>query len=129
MSDEDFVSIQRELVARERAKEMVKQGRLKRDVRSQMSRSGWYNPEGDGLPDGWEPQLYPTWVHLKQADGSTRSVIANNKQEHDELLGRKPEAAKPATVDVAALAMPQEVKQKRKYTKRSAPAPLPQNLE
>jgi carbamoylphosphate synthase large subunit len=100
---------------------------LKRDIRPMIVRGNGYNPEKNQHKE-WIHKPYPTWVHVKNSDGSTNSFIAQNKEEEDAILGRKPAPAKVATVEVNKLEKV-VAPQKRKYTKRVAPSPLPANLE
>ena len=76
-----------------------------------------------------EPEVQsPPQEAPPEAPEGGEPVIVNSKQEHDALLGIKAEPAKKVTVDIAALAQPEAVPVKRKYTKRAA-IPLPANLE
>ena len=100
---------------------------LKRDIRPQISRAMGYNPEADMYrdPHAFEYKEYPKWV--KKGD---QSVIVQNREEENQLLGKKHEPAKKATVDIAQLVSePTEVRIKRKYTKKAKPADLPPNLD
>lgn len=119
---ENILEIQRNLVAKAKATQIVQGEKLRKDVRPQIARANGYNPE-DQYKD-WEHKPYPTWVKL--ADGT--SVIANNKTEHDALLGKKYVKPEAVSVDIQNLAQPEQVKVKRKYTKR-VPVELPKDLD
>lgn len=119
---EEVLEIQRNLVAKAKAEQIVLQRKLKKDIRQQIAKANGYNPE-DALSD-WEHKPYPTWVKLPNGD----SVIANNKTEHDAMLGRKHVKPEPVSVDITAIAQPEQVRVKRKYTKR-VPVELPKDLD
>lgn len=120
---DDAISIQRDIVAAERAKRIAMQNALKSDIRSQIARAPDYKPDGD-FPQT-TVKLYPTWVHLP--DG--KSVIANNRYEHERLLGKeKIEPAKIETVNVADL-VAAEAPKKRGRPAKVKDLPLPDNLE
>lgn len=119
--NENVASIQREILAKEQAKEIARQQKLARDVRDQIAKAGHYNPAND---PGYIYEPYPKWiVH------NGKELIVRTKEEHDQIIGRKTEPAKAVEVDISALAQHVETaKQKRKYT-RKQPVVLPQNLE
>lgn len=125
MSNEDVIAIQQQIVAKERAKRIAHERAMTRDIRSQMARSGWYQPDGD-QPNP-EYREYPKLIYL----ANDNRVVVNSRAEENVLLGKTEEPAKEATVDIeqlAAIEQAEPVRQKRKYTKR-AQAPLPANLE
>lgn len=123
MAEDDVISIQNQLVAKERAKRIAQENALKRDIRSQIAKGGGYNPDGD-----YPSTDYREFPKLIYRDGKP-PVVVHSRKEEQELTGQKPEPAKPVTVDTNELAAVEQVSTKRKYTKRQAPAPLPQNLE
>ena len=122
--DGEFIAAQHDAVAIAKAKQQLFLKSLKRDVRPQIARGYGYKPDNDFPSDTYKP--YPCWVHME--DGS--SVIANNKYEHDKLLGLKAAPAKATVIDLAEVEQAQpEVRQKRKYTKRAKPVELPADLK
>ena len=123
MADDDVIGIQQQLVAKERAKRIAQENALKRDIRSQIAKGGGYNPDGDYPSTDYRE--YPKMIYR---DGKPPVIVKSRKEEQD-LTGHQPEPAKEATVDTSLIAAVDEVRPKRKYTKRQAPAPLPQNLE
>ena len=123
MSNEDILQIQRGMVALERAKQIDKQNKLAKDIRSQIARNGFYNPEADPI---YEYREFPKWITCP--DG--RKLIVNNKAEEAEHLGIKVEPAKTVTVDTNKLeGVTQAAPAKRGRPKKVAVAPLPPNLD
>lgn len=124
MANDDVIQIQREIADKYRAEAMAKKERMKKDIRSQIARSGWYNPDNDPAYVFVE---YPKYVR----DASGKELgIARNQDEELALLGKKIEAAKAVSVDLAKIAGPQiQQPAKRKYTRKSQAAPLPAPLE
>lgn len=119
----DAVGLQRAIVEAHRRKQIAIQEQLTRDIRGQIARAYGYNPDGDFPSTNLKP--YPTFVKLP--DGKT--AIAKNKYEHDQILGRQPEPAKVATVDISQLAAISEPAKRRGRPPKDKPAPLPANLE
>ena len=123
---DNILDVQRALVNHERAKRMAMMKKLEKDIRPTIARANGYNPDGDYIGTDYKP--YPTWVHIKQPDGTTRSVVAQNKFEHDQLLGKKPEPAKIKTVEITEPEQAEPVKIRRGRPPK-AKVELPQNLE
>jgi nicotinamide mononucleotide (NMN) deamidase PncC len=121
MAEADFLEIQRALVNHEKAKFLAKQARLQKDVRSQIARSGFYQPDNDPV---YEFQPFPETVKV----GDTE-IIVFSQEEKDKVLGIKAEPAKKVDVDITQLVQEQTaVPVKRKYTKRVVMA-LPADLK
>ena len=116
-----------DLVSKMRKKYLDMQEGLKRDIRPMMSRAMGYNPEADMYrdPHDFEYKEYPKWV--KKGD---TSVIVQNREEENQLLGKKHEPAKKATVDIAQLVTePAKVPVRRGRPPKVKPADLPPNLD
>ena len=122
---DDILDIQRALVNHERAKQIATQQKLAKDIRSQIARSGQYNPESDPV---YEYVEFPKWARIT-IDGKLIEKIVNTKSEENEFLGIKEAPAKQATVDIAALAQPEIAKAKRGRPPKAASIDLPANLE
>lgn len=122
---ENILEIQRNLVAKEKAKQIIQNEKLRKDVRPQIARANGYNPE-DQYKD-WEHKPYPTWVKLPNGD----SVIANNKTEHDALLGTKHVKAESVSVNIETLGNqhPEQVKVRRGRPPKAKPVDLPKDLD
>ena len=125
--NDDFLEIQRQLVNAERAKAMAKAAKLKKDIRSQIARAGWYNPENDPV---YEYHEYPKWIDLPELDekGGHKRMIVQNADEEARFLGVKPKPAKSVSVDITQLQQVEPMRVKRKYTKKVV-QPLPPNLD
>ena len=122
MSDLDnAIAVQHAEVAKHKAAHEKRLLRNTKDIRDEIAHGAHYEPKDDPI---YQYVPYPKWVTPEGGE----PVIVNSKQEHDALLGIKAEPAKKVTVDIAALAQPEAVPVKRKYTKRAA-IPLPANLE
>ena len=123
MANENILEIQRDLVAMERAKAIAKADRLKKDIRSQIARNGFYNPEADPI---YEYREFPKWI--TRPDG--QKLIVNNKAEEAEHLGIKAEPARAVTIDTNQLeGVVQTAPAKRGRPKKVVPAPLPPDLD
>jgi hypothetical protein len=120
---EDAIAIQQALVSRERAKQLAKLEALKRDIRSQIAKGGGYNPEGDHPSTDYRE--YPKIINRPNQP----AVVVHNRGEETQLLGHAHPPAKPVAVEINEIAAVEQVRVKRKYTKRQTPAPLPQNLD
>ena len=119
---DNAISAQRYEVAKHKAAHEKRMNYNSKDIRGEIAQGQHYNPKDDPI---YNYQPYPKWVTPEGGE----PVIVQNKAEHDALLGIKAEPAKKATVDIASLAQPEEIKIKRKYTKRADVAPLPAPLE
>ena len=98
---DNVLAIQRNIVALERAKQIAHQQKMKRDIRSQIARSGQYNPESD------PPYVFQPYPKTVRKDG--RDIIVKNAVEERHVLGLNDAPAKTVEVDVAGLMKDQEV--------------------
>ena len=123
MAEGDFLEIQRAIVNHERAKFLEKQKRLQKDIRSQIARSGFYNPDVDPT---YEFHPFPETIKLKNG----HEVIVYTQEEKDHLLGVKTEPPKKYDVDITNLtqeAAPVAVKRGR--PPKVKPLDLPADLK
>ena len=119
---DNVLNIQRNIVALERAKQIAHQAKMKRDVRSQIARGGWYNPDAD------QPYTYQEYPKTVRKDG--REIIVKNAVEERRILGLNDPLPKTVEVDVAGLVKDQQtapVVAKRGRPKKVA-LDLPANL-
>ena len=97
------------------------QGKLKKDIRPMIARSGFYNPDNDMAT---EYQHYPRWVEV-----GGKKVIAHNEQEENALLGVVTQPAKKVDVDIANIQQPETVQVRRGRPPKAKTLDLPADLK
>ena len=125
MSNENILNIQREIVAGERAKQIAQEQRLKKDIRGQIARNGFYNPDNDPV---YQYVPFPRWVEVWD-EGKKKEVLVHSEDEEAKVLGKQREPAKVATVDTNELEKIVTVVPKRGRPKKQAIEPLPPTIE
>lgn len=127
MANENIAAIQQQIVAGERAKQIAHQRQLAKDIRSEIARSGWYEPKND--PE-YNYVPFPRWVEVWGGDGKKKDVLVQNAEEEKQVLGVKTEPAKAVTVDTNQLEkIVQAAPAKRGRPPKAKAAPLPPTLE
>lgn len=125
---DEVTQIQDALVAKARAEKIAHQNSLKRDIRSQIARSGWYkSPEGDH-PNP-EYQEFPKLVYLDEA--RTKYVLVHNSDEEDQVLNRKETRSPPKAqaVNINELVKADSAPEKRRgRPPKAKPQDLPPDL-